>query len=94
MAARLLKDPATAGSRIFVGHLQTEEMNRNELEEHFSKYGTIVGSLLNRGFGFVQFEDEQAAQNAIKNENGSMFKGRRIGKVHYVLFELVLLEIF
>ncbi|XP_011504412.1 PREDICTED: uncharacterized transmembrane protein DDB_G0289901-like isoform X2 [Ceratosolen solmsi marchali] len=78
MAARLLKDPATAGSRIFIGHLQTEDMNRNELEEHFSKYGTIVGSLLNRGFGFVQFEDEQSAQNAIKNENGAMFKGRRI----------------
>lgn len=81
MAARLLKDPATAGCRVFVGHLQTEEMNRNELEEHFSKYGTVVGSLLNRGFGFVQFEDEEAAQNAIKSENGSMFKGRRIGTV-------------
>ena len=81
MHSRLLKDPATAGCRIFIGHLQTEEMNRNELEEHFSKYGTIVGSTLNRGFGFVQFEDEQCAQNAIKSENGAMFKNRRIGKL-------------
>lgn len=79
MAARLLKDPATASSRIFVGHLQTEDMNRHELEEHFAKYGTVVGSLINRGFGFVQFEDDKAAQSAIKGENGSMFKGRRIG---------------
>ncbi|XP_046747185.1 uncharacterized protein LOC124411789 isoform X2 [Diprion similis] len=78
MAARLLKDPATINSRVFVGHLQTEDMNKHELEEHFQKYGTVVGSLINRGFGFVQFEDEQSALIAIQNENGSMFKGRRI----------------
>ncbi|KAK2577164.1 hypothetical protein KPH14_003321 [Odynerus spinipes] len=53
-------------------------MTKHELEEHFSKYGTIVGSLINRGFGFVQFEEEQSAQKAIQNENGAMFKGRRI----------------
>ncbi|XP_014610844.1 PREDICTED: nuclear receptor coactivator 5 isoform X2 [Polistes canadensis] len=78
MSARLLKDPATVSSRIFVGHLQTDDMTKHELEEHFSKYGTIVGSLINRGFGFVQFEEEQSAQKAIQNENGAMFKGRRI----------------
>ena len=79
MSARLLKDPATASSRIFVGHLQTDDMNRVELEEHFSKYGTIVGSLINRGFAFVQFEDEPAARAAIQSENGALFKGRRMG---------------
>ncbi|KAL2741039.1 nuclear receptor coactivator 5 isoform X1 [Vespula squamosa] len=78
MSARLLKDPATISSRIFVGHLQTDDITKHELEEHFSKYGTIVGSLINRGFGFVQFEEEQCAQKAIQNENGAMFKGRRI----------------
>ncbi|XP_076672579.1 nuclear receptor coactivator protein neosin isoform X2 [Andrena cerasifolii] len=78
MSVRLLKDPATVSSRIFVGHLQTDDMTKHELEEHFSKYGTVVGSAINRGFGFVQFEDEQAAQKAIQNEDGAMFKGRRI----------------
>ncbi|XP_015610099.1 uncharacterized protein LOC107274966 isoform X2 [Cephus cinctus] len=78
MSARLLKDPATVSSRVFVGHLQTEDMTKHELEEHFAKYGTVVGSLINRGFGFVQFEEEQSAQNAIQKENGAMFKGRRI----------------
>ncbi|KAG7211887.1 hypothetical protein KM043_011098 [Ampulex compressa] len=78
MSARLLKDPATVSSRIFVGHLQTDDMTKHELEEHFSKYGTVVGSLINRGFGFVQFEEEQSAQKAIQNEDGAMFKGRRI----------------
>ncbi|XP_043248066.1 uncharacterized protein DDB_G0292186-like [Colletes gigas] len=78
MSVRLLKDPATVSSRIFVGHLQTDDMTKHELEEHFSKYGTVVGSAINRGFGFVQFEEEQSAQKAIQNENGAMFKGRRI----------------
>ncbi|EZA52158.1 uncharacterized protein DDB_G0287625 [Ooceraea biroi] len=78
MSARLLKDPATASSRIFVGHLQTDDVNKLELEEHFAKYGTVIASIINRGFGFVQFEDEQSAQKAIQNEDGAMFKGRRI----------------
>ncbi|XP_072767854.1 uncharacterized protein Neos isoform X1 [Anoplolepis gracilipes] len=78
MSARLLKDPATASSRIFVGHLQTDDVTKLELEEHFSKYGTVIASIINRGFGFVQFEDEQSAQKAIQNENGALFKGRRI----------------
>lgn len=92
MSARLLKDPATVSSRIFVGHLQTDDMTKHELEEHFSKYGTIVGSLINRGFGFVQFEEEQSAQKAIQNENGAMFKGRRIGKriFLFVLFQILI----
>lgn len=79
MAARLLKDPATINSRIFVGHLQTEDMNKHELEEHFQKYGNVVGSSINRGFGFVQFEEESSALQAIQKEHGTMFKGRRIG---------------
>lgn len=79
MSARLLKDPATASSRIFVGHLQTDDVTKLELEEHFSKYGTVIASIINRGFGFVQFEDEQSAQKAIQNEDGAQFKGRRIG---------------
>ncbi|XP_063973875.1 nuclear receptor coactivator 5 [Diachasmimorpha longicaudata] len=78
MTARLLKDPATANSRIFIGNLQTDDMTKMDLEEHFSKYGLIIGSLMNRGFGFVQFENEAAAQDAIKNEAGQMFRGRRI----------------
>ncbi|XP_014470782.1 PREDICTED: uncharacterized protein LOC106742396 [Dinoponera quadriceps] len=78
MSARLLKDPATASSRVFVGHLQSDDVTKLELEEHFSKYGTVIASLINRGFGFVQFEDEHSAQKAIQNEDGAMFKGRRI----------------
>ncbi|XP_011873546.1 PREDICTED: probable serine/threonine-protein kinase DDB_G0267686 isoform X2 [Vollenhovia emeryi] len=78
MSIRLLKDPATASSRIFVGHLQTDDVTKLELEEHFAKYGTVIASTINRGFGFVQFENDQSAQKAIQNENGAMFKGRRI----------------
>lgn len=85
MSARLLKDPATAHCRVFIGRLATEELNKVELEERFSKYGTVIGSLLNRGFGFVQFEDEQSAADAIQGENGALFKGKRIGEYTWTL---------
>lgn len=88
MGSRILKDPTTANCRIFVGHLQTDEMNKNELEAHFSKYGVIIGSSMNRGFGFVQFENEMSAQLAIQNENGQMLKGRRIGNINISLNSL------
>lgn len=90
MSVRLLKDPATVSSRIFVGHLQTDDMTKHELEEHFAKYGTVVGSAINRGFGFVQFEDEQSAQKAIQNENGAMFKGRRIGMLVCLIYVCII----
>lgn len=78
MANRLLKDPSTANSRVFIGHLQTDGTTSQELENHFSKYGSVIGSTLNRGFGFIQFETEEEAANAIQGENGAFFKGRRI----------------
>lgn len=80
MTMRLLKDPATVSSRIFVGHLQTDDTTKTELEEYFGKYGTILGSAINRGFAFIQFDTEESAKTAIQKENGAMFKNRRIGK--------------
>jgi len=94
MSARLLKDPATASSRIFVGHLQTDDVTKMELEEHFAKYGTVIASIINRGFGFVQFEDEQSAQKAIQNEDGAMFKGRRIGINSFLAYMNIFSNIF
>ncbi|KAK1118699.1 hypothetical protein K0M31_014999 [Melipona bicolor] len=49
-----------------------------ELEEHFSKYGTVIGLFDNRGFGFVQFEEEQSAQKAIQNEDAQCLKAEDV----------------
>lgn len=35
------------------------------------------------GFAFVQFENEQAANDAISNESGKMYYGRKIGMIEF-----------
>lgn len=39
----LMLDPSTAKSRIFVGNIPTADMTKKDLEDVFSKYGSVVG---------------------------------------------------
>ncbi|CAH0729899.1 unnamed protein product, partial [Brenthis ino] len=72
-----MKDPATAHLRIYVGGL-TDDANIDDLYNHFIEYGQIDGIIINRIFGFVQFQEESSAQEAIKKANGSVLQGRKI----------------
>ncbi|KAJ8978230.1 hypothetical protein NQ317_016381 [Molorchus minor] len=74
---QFMKNPATAGSRIYVGAI-SKTVIPNDLEEKFKPHGNILGLVLNNGFGFIQYETEAEAQAAIKNENGCMFHGRKL----------------
>lgn len=73
----LMRDPSTANSRIYIGNL-SDELSREDIEQQFQKYGIINGILLNRGFGFIQFNSEEAAQSSISNEGGKVFLGRKM----------------
>jgi RNA recognition motif-containing protein len=42
-------------------------------------FGGVTGISLNRGFGFVQYEQESSAIEAIKLENGAVFRGKKMG---------------
>ena len=72
-----MRDLATAHLRIYVGGISTKATIEN-LYEHFSPCGKINGIVINRNFGFVQFETEESAQDAIAKFNGSMFNGSTI----------------
>lgn len=72
-----MRDPATANCRIYVGNLD-ESVSELSLEEHFKKCGSILGVIVQRGFGFIQFEEEASAKEAIKNEHGVMFQGKKL----------------
>lgn len=72
-----MRDPGTASSRIYVGNL-LEGVTSPDLTAHFAKYGTIRGVLINRGFGFIQFETDNGANAAIQGENNGKFQGRKI----------------
>ena len=61
-------------------------MKDSHIQKHFSKYGQIVSvsvpikneNNMNRGFGFVEFENKEDAQKAIDQMNGNKFKGRTV----------------
>lgn len=72
-----IRDPNTVNCRIYVGNLK-ENTPKNELQSIFGKYGNIRGVMVSRNFGFVQFDSEVNANNAIDNENQKMYNGRKI----------------
>ncbi|MET0637654.1 MAG: RNA-binding protein [Chitinophagaceae bacterium] len=57
-----------------------------DLKQLFATYGTVSSANIimdratnrSRGFGFVEMPDKEAAENAIKELNGSMMEGRSI----------------
>lgn len=60
-------------SKLFVGGISRETTD-DALKQHFSNYGTVLGSVVARekttktprGFGFVWFSDPSTADRALK----------------------------
>lgn len=72
-------------TKLYVGGL-AYSVTDEELNDFFSTEGTVSSAFVikdkesgrSKGFGFVEFEDDQEAQNAIKSLNGKEFSGRTI----------------
>ena len=71
--------------KIYVGNLNyasTEETLKNA----FSQFGEIASAVVihdrmtqqSKGFGFVEFADDAAAESAINEMNGKEIDGRRV----------------
>jgi len=71
-------DPKYLKSRVFVGHLPTDYLTREELTERFAAYGSVVGLSIHKGYAFVQYEEEEDALKAVREQDGSVVKGKRI----------------
>jgi RNA recognition motif-containing protein len=79
-----------ANCRIFLGNLASEKTSRKELMEIFGKYGRIVEEIvMRRSFGFVQYDNPESAQMAIKKENGRIIGGMRVGTFISSLFSFL-----
>ena len=71
--------------KIYVGNL-SYGMSESSLEELFSRHGKVMSVKIisdqysgkSKGFGFVEMEDKDEAQNAIKQINGTECDGRNI----------------
>lgn len=72
-------------TNIFVGNLPFTASSP-ELEELFGRFGAVSRAQVitdrdtgrSRGFGFVEMESDEEAQNAIESLDGSDFSGRQI----------------
>ena len=71
--------PWMVRSRVFIGHLKTEKCSRKEIEDLFSPYGKVIGCSLQHGYGFIQYNNEEAAKRAIRELHGLQFKGSKLG---------------
>jgi cold-inducible RNA-binding protein len=71
--------------KIFVGNLSWN-LDDNSLSEAFAKFGDVTEAKVitdrntgrSRGFGFVTFEDDGAADTAVAEMNGTDLDGRPI----------------
>ncbi len=71
--------------KLFVGSLSWDT-NDDNLHEAFSQFGEIVEAKVicdrdsgrSRGFGFVTFNDDEAADKAVAEMNGFELDGRAI----------------
>lgn len=72
-------------TKLFVGSLPWA-VDDQALEDLFKDFGTVTSAKVimdrdsgrSKGFGFVEFDDDNAAQEAIKSLNGKDMQGRTI----------------
>jgi RNA recognition motif-containing protein len=72
-------------SKLYVGSLPYST-TKEDLEQLFAQYGTVASVAIisdrdtgqSKGFGFVEFESDDAAKAAIDALNGTDFGGRRL----------------
>ena len=70
---------------IYVGNLDYK-VSESDLEEVFGEYGTVSSSKIitdkmsgrSKGFGFVTMDDQDEANKAIEELNGTTLKSREI----------------
>ena len=73
------------GNKLFVGNLDYSTTDQ-QLLEAFAQFGNVVSATViidrmtgrSRGFGFVEYDNSQSAQEAINNMDGADLQGRQI----------------
>jgi RNA recognition motif-containing protein len=61
-----------------LGNLASDRTSEREIRDMFLRYGNIKEVVIRKGFGFIQFDSSEAAQKAIKAENGRTFRGYKL----------------
>lgn len=64
-------------SQIFIAKLGFDT-NENDMRRTFEKFGSIREIILKKSYGFVNYENQDSALEAIKAMNGQKINGRRV----------------
>lgn len=72
-------------TKLYVGNLPWT-FNNNQLSDTFKKHGNVISAKVvtdkesgkSKGFGFVEMENENDANTAIRALNGSEISGRKL----------------
>lgn len=73
-------------TKLFVGGIPYSVTNQ-QLQEMFAKFGTVISAQIvmdkftnqSKGFAFIEMQDDNEAQIAIKELDGYALEGRKIG---------------
>ncbi|KER28326.1 hypothetical protein T265_04787 [Opisthorchis viverrini] len=64
-------------SRVYIGHLPARCSER-DIERFFKGYGRLRDVVLKNGYGFVEFDNEKDADDAVYDLHGRELRGERI----------------
>ncbi len=65
-----------SGTRVYVGNLASDTRER-DVEKFFKGYGRIREVALKNGYGFVEFDDDRDADDAVHDLDGKQLLGMR-----------------
>ncbi|EGT44790.1 hypothetical protein CAEBREN_32319 [Caenorhabditis brenneri] len=63
--------------RVYIGRLPNRATDR-DVEHFFRGYGKLVDVIMKNGFGFVDFQDQRDADDAVHDLNGKDLCGERV----------------
>ncbi|KAK6505207.1 hypothetical protein TWF481_007125 [Arthrobotrys musiformis] len=66
------------GSRLFIGNLSADRVNKRDVYHIFAKHGKLAQISIKQAYGFVQFFDVSSCTKALRHEQGTPLRGRQM----------------
>ncbi|RVD84542.1 uncharacterized protein DFL_006288 [Arthrobotrys flagrans] len=66
------------GSRLFIGNLSADRVNKRDVYHIFAKHGKLAQISIKQAYGFVQFFDVSSCTKALRQEQGTPLRGRQM----------------